>query len=147
MLYFDSNNYQVANDATRDILFMYRDLIESYRGFGHGIDTGSFDAFATVTCHVEDSALELDQDLLRVGGVVALLCHLSDSWDETDLPPSGPWMKRVCSSLDSLVFHEHEDLRDAVRAGLEDEAQFRSMLPAIYDRHVVGYFRRLSRAD
>ena len=37
----NEENYSVAINAICDILYMYYDLVESYKGFGHNIETGN----------------------------------------------------------------------------------------------------------
>lgn len=75
------DNYQEAHQVLRDILFLYVDLAESYDGFGHGIDTGTFDPFHFLDAEVEvppGYASPVNLNLLRQGSAIALLCGLYD---------------------------------------------------------------------
>jgi hypothetical protein len=88
----NSDNYPQAVAALRDVLYMYYDLITSYGGFGHSIDTGTFDPFFYMDCYVNEPkgyTFGIDIDLIHKGAAVALLCRLSDYWDDYDEAPGG----------------------------------------------------------
>ncbi|MEM6611323.1 MAG: hypothetical protein AAF652_03540 [Cyanobacteria bacterium P01_C01_bin.72] len=79
------DNYQKAYDAIRDILYMYVDMIDSYEGFGHNIERGKFSPLDFVDALVLESkgyTFGIDILLLQSGSAIALLCELSDMWDE-----------------------------------------------------------------
>lgn len=145
-----SENYQIANDAVRDILFMYRDLIESYAGFGHGIDTGTFDAVEFLKIDVREqpgSNLDLDIELIRTGAAISILCGLLDSWDEGVAPSD--WMGttgligRSYIELSNGRFAFDDLIENAVRSAFDDEQRFLATLRPVYEKHVIGYFKEL----
>lgn len=138
-------NYLEANAAMRDILFMYRDLIESYHGFGHGIDTGTFSSFDFVDTELLEEpsySLDMDMNLLRQGSAVALLCGLSDFWDESegDIAGLGKWGEELRDLLKDGRLDHLPLAKEAVEAGLESEDNLRALLPGVYREYVVGYF-------
>ena len=143
----DQNNLHLANAAIRDILFAYRDLIESYRGFGHGIDTGTFDPFAFLDVEISEAmneSLGLNRLLLRSGAAIAILCAISDAWDEkSDEVSQSQFFRRIRQALGNDTLKDLPDLRRELLVGLENETEFRDGLSAIYEKYVCGYFDRL----
>ena len=75
---------------------------------------------------------------------VALLCFVSDAWDEE--VASKAVFARIQSALAAAALQDLPDLRAALECGLEDESLFRSRLPELYSVHVRGYFERLLAA-
>ena len=141
----DINNYNLANAATRDILFMYRDLVESYGGFGGTIDVGSFDAFSFLDAEVreaEGETLEIDVDLLRRGSSVAILCGIHDALCKD---PASDFFRRIVNARDAKLFDFDPHLRAAIDAGIDrEERVFFDRLPPVYDRFVKAYHRHLA---
>ena len=141
------------DDAIRHILYMYRDMAESYGGFGHNIDTslGRFDAPGLVNLPDEAIAPSLhphDLELLRVGAAIALLCDLSDAWDEAG-NAAGNSLRLIAArlALQHGRFAAYPDIARAFELGFgDDETAFRNQLAAVYDRHVRGFFARLAGA-
>ncbi len=141
-----ADNYFEAEAAIRDILFMYRDLIRSYDGFGHNIDVGTFDPFTFVNADLyesPDSTLAMDMDLVHQGSAVALLCHLSDFWDEGHGLNQWNWGKKLRGVLKQGRLNHLPLAKEAIMAGFESEETFRSLLPGVYTQYVLGYFQRL----
>jgi len=144
----DETNYEVANNATRDILFMYRDMIECYGGFGGTIDTGSFDALAFLDFSVHErpgTTLGIDVELVQQGSAVAILLKIHDAWCKGDgeILPRSTFTDQVREALDRGRFDHLGVARAALDAGLKSLELFLSRLPAVYDAYVLGYFRRL----
>lgn len=144
----DEHNYELADAATRDILFLFRDLVISYGGFGHGVNCGQFDPFLFSNVIVRESegvSLGIDVRLLMSGSAIAIMCAISDAWDETDprYTLSSPYFKRVKGLLRNDGFPDFPDLRKTLEIGLSDEDRFRARLPVIYEEYVFGYFLKL----
>ena len=144
----DEHDFDVANAAIRDILFLFRDLIVSYDGFEHGVDAGQFDPFAYSEVDIQEpdgSSLGIDTNLLVTGSAVALISAISDTWDEfePEFAVSCDYFKRVKDTLDNGGFEDFPDLRKVLKLGLFDEDAFRALLPAVFDKYVSGYFRSL----
>ncbi len=110
----NEENYPVAIAATRDILYMYYDLVESYEGFGHNIETGNFDPIFFVDCYLFEPkgfTFGIDVNILHEGSAIAILCKFSDYWDEHHTAPEGEFaleVKRILSEsrLDHLSLAE-----------------------------------------
>lgn len=155
------SNSVVARQALRDILFMYVDLIKSYGGFGHNIETGGFEALAFLDAVVVEPpgySFDLDAELLHRGSSIAILCGLSDIRDDHD-----EWQATLCPGWEDeeqrfdkqaqgtwkalqsgRLAHLPADLQRAVALGFEaDDDAFRKQLKVVYQEHVVGYFRNL----
>ncbi|AKH15713.1 hypothetical protein [Deinococcus soli (ex Cha et al. 2016)] len=49
------HDHQEASQALRDILFLYVEMAESYAGFGHAVDTGTFDPYQYLDAETEPS--------------------------------------------------------------------------------------------
>jgi hypothetical protein len=147
----DEHNYQLADDAIRDILFMYRDLVLSYRGFGHNVDRIRYNAFEYSHVEVRErqgETYDIDTELLMSGSAIAIICMISDIWDESDPSDLMPcaYFKRVEDQLNNGGFADFPDLQKVLRFGLKDEAAFRALLPQVYEDYVLGYFRELVRS-
>lgn len=143
----NKENYHVAINAIRDIIYMFYDLVESYKGFGHNIDTGNFDPVFFVDCYLyepKDITFGIDVNVLHEGSAVAILCKFSDYWDEHGTAPEGEFaleVKRLLSGgrLDHLLLPE-----EAIKSAFEDEEKFRNLLNNIYEKYVIQFFKRLS---
>ncbi len=143
----NQENYPVAINAIRDILYMYYDLVESYKGFGHNIETGSFDPIFFADCYLfepQGITFGIDVNVLHEGSAVAILCKFSDYWDEHGAVPEGEFaleVKRILSEgrLDHLPLAEQ-----AIKLAFEDEDRFRDLLDEAYEKYVVQFFKRLA---
>lgn len=140
-------NYVVAISAIRDILYLYYDLVESYNGFGHSIDIGKFDPIIFADCYLfepEGKTFGIDVNILHEGSAVAILCKLSDYWDENGLLPNDEFVmqvKRILSEgrLDHLPLAEQ-----AIKEAFQDEDRFRNLLDEVYKNYVLERFRKLA---
>ena len=142
----DETNYPIADDAIRDILFMYRDMIDSYHGFGATIDVGSFDAMAFLNCSVaEPLQPQTEEQLLQEGSAVCLLQRLYDTWAKSsgETLPATAFVSEVREALAQGRFDHLALARAALEAGFQSEEAFWARLPKVYDAYVVGYFKRL----
>ncbi|WP_415831191.1 hypothetical protein [Deinococcus frigens] len=107
-------NYEEARQALRDILFLYVDLAEGYGGFGHGVDTGTFDPFRFIDADVDvapEYASPVDLDLLRQGSAVAILCSLYNMWSEfDDVNSTSTWSERLHTAIAQARFEYCPDI-------------------------------------
>lgn len=142
----NEENYPIAVNAIRDILYMYYDLIESYKGFGHNIDTGKFDSIFYADCYLyepEGITFGIDVNILHEGSAVAILCKLSDYWDEFEAVPKDEFtlnIKQIISEgrLTHLPLAER-----AIKMAFEDEEKFRDLLDKVYEKYVFNFFQKL----
>lgn len=143
----NSDNHPAAVEAVRDIIYLYYDLIVSYGGFGHNLERGEFDPFFFVDCWVKEPkgyTFGLDVKLLQQGSAVALLCELSDFWDDHEESPVGSSLGVQLQQLLSTGRLGHLPLtEEAITCGLHTEDSFRGKLPQIYQSYVSGFFKEL----
>lgn len=151
-------NLREAQDAIRDILYLFTFMVEEYGGdfggFGHNLDTGKFSAlnFLDATEASDQTyKLMIDWPLLHSGSAISLLCRLSDFWDDYEISPrvatESSWhgAPEVRSALAAGRFDHLPTIKPAVVLAFGDDQQkFREALVHVYQEHVLGYFRRLA---
>ena len=146
----NTENYQDALDAIRDIRFLYVEMAESYSGFGHASDVNiNFDPLKYVDAELDNPpgyAPLIDMDFLRNGSAVLILCRLYDEWCEHD----AVYGSRYKDAIEGGRLHFTPDVetvaKEALRRGqipVEDPWLDAAVEP-IYQRYVVKYFGRLS---
>lgn len=146
-----TDNYQEANDAIRDILFMYVDLVESYEGFGHNIERGKFNALDFIDARVVESegyTFAIDETLLFPGAAISLLCDLSDAWDEYETwhVKNWPVINEIQEAYEANRFSHMPDIEKAIELGFgNNEEEFRDQLKVVYKAYVCGYFERIAQ--
>ena len=147
-------NYEEAQEATRDILTMFVDMAESYSGFGHAVDIAlRFDPLKFVDADLSPDVVWVDIDLLRSGSAVAVLASLYDLWCEVeavDVPHRNRLQKEA---IEAGRLHHSPDIEAVAREALRrdrmplEDPWFEEVVQPIYRKHVLGYFRRLSEMD
>jgi hypothetical protein len=133
--------------ATRDVLGMYWDMVTTYSGFGHSVDTGSLNFLRFVDLPVEqaDPSILEELQLVRIGSAIAILCQVDDSWLEYDtFPADSPYYRGIAEALESGRLAHLPEFETAVRAGLASFASFRAAANPLYEKYVVGYFQYLA---
>ncbi|MCB9849698.1 MAG: hypothetical protein H6817_03245 [Phycisphaerales bacterium] len=141
----DETNYEIANSAVRDILFMYRDMAETYAGFGGTIDTGTFDPFDFLEVEVvekEGYSLDIDARLLRNGASVAIVCSLHDALCKE--PAVWSLRDQTIQVRDAGLFDFDDALRAVIDAGLAPTEEFFGGLATVYERLVRPYLKYLA---
>ncbi|MEO0468724.1 MAG: hypothetical protein AAF206_03815 [Bacteroidota bacterium] len=145
------DNYQEAQDAIRDILYMYVDLIESYGGFGHNIERGKFSPLDFVDAPIlepEGYTFGIDILLLQSGSAIALLCTLSDAWDEYETwdVKNWPTVSLIKEANDAERFTHLPMIQEAFNLAFgSDEEAFREQLTRVYKKYVCSYFSKLAK--
>lgn len=143
----NAENYTQAIAAIRDILYMYYDLVESYEGFGHSIETGSFDPIFFADCYLferEGTTLGIDVNILHEGAAVAILCKLSDYWDDNDMSVEDEFLLQVKQILSEGKLDHLPLAEQAIKIAFDDEEEFRDTLDEVYKNYVVRRFRKLA---
>ncbi|OQX19650.1 MAG: hypothetical protein BWK76_03940 [Desulfobulbaceae bacterium A2] len=143
-----SDTLPAAQAAIRDILNLYVDMIRSYGGFGHGLDTGTFAPFEFVDARLPaspDASADLDLALLHAGAAIAVLCVLADCLDESGtLQGTWPFVVRARVALDAGRFAHLPEIQQALRLAFKgSEEAFRAQLARVYHIYVLAYFRQL----
>ena len=146
------NNYQEAYDAIRDILYMYVDMVESYEGFGHNIERGKFSPSEFIDVPVmepEGYTFGIDILLLQSGSAIALLCELSDAWDEYETweVKNWPLIPLIKEAKEMGRFNHLPEIKEAFSLAFSsDEEAFREQLIRVYKKYVCGYFSKLAKS-
>jgi hypothetical protein len=134
--------WQEAEDAIRDILFLYWGLTE-YNGITEVVETGTFDPWRFLDCTVEEGYGDADTaQLLHQGAAVALLSELMDWWENSS-GRTAPASYRV--ALEAGRFDHLPAARAAVTAGLDGVDPMYPFLAVVYEDYVLALFDRLSR--
>lgn len=137
-----------AEAAIRDILYLYVDMIESYGGFGHNLDAGSFAPLEFIDSEVvcpEGHTFALNVDLLHAGSAIAILCSISDCLDELDtVSLEWPLIARAKEAFAEGRFRHLPVIHEAFRLAFGgNESTFRIQLLKVYQQHVLAYFSKL----
>ncbi|MCL2310264.1 MAG: small ribosomal subunit Rsm22 family protein [Proteobacteria bacterium] len=148
-MHITNDTLRYAQDAIRDILYLYVDMVSSYGGFGHGLETGRFSPFEFIDAKVlppPGYTFELDEALLHAGSAIAILCAVSDCWDEQEsVSFNWPIIKAAREALDAGRFDHLPEIKQAFLLGFgTDLAAFTKQLEVVYQNHVLAYFRSLS---
>ena len=146
-------NYEEANQAIRDILFLFKELADGYHGFGHAADYGlRFDPLKFVDAELGPRFGWGDLDLLRSGSAVAMLCYVYDWWlEESGL--NGEHTAGIREALESGRLGRFPDIEAVLREAFRrneipiDDPWFEEAVVPVYRNHVLAYFRRLSTQD
>lgn len=149
-----SKNYLEAADAIRDILMMYVEMADGYKGFGHASDVHiRFDPLRFIDAETDDKAYYIDLDLLRSGSAVAILCAYYDLWAEEQHLHGHLSMERYQAALDEGRLSAFPDIEAVIREALSrgemsiDDPWFDEAVTPIYRKYVRDFFRRLADAD
>lgn len=144
------HDHQEASQALRDILFLYVEMAESYAGFGHAVDTGTFDPYQYLDAETEpsfESSFPVDIDVLRQGAVMAILCRLYDIWcDVEDLNDAST--SAIRAALVHGRFWRFPEVDQLLTAAFErnpsfDDPWLYEALQPIYRTYVADYFTTL----
>jgi hypothetical protein len=134
----DAQTAKRAQDAIRDILYLYRDLVQ-YGGLVGDHDLGAFEPWEFLQATVHGGwATDDDMKLLHEGSAVAVICDLMDEIDQR-----GRDIKRFRHALEAGWFDELPAAREAVRAGLTDTGELQEAFKPVYRDYVLGYLSTL----
>lgn len=150
------DNYEEAQDATRDILMMFVEMAEATSGFSHAVDIHiRFDPLRYVDAEAVD-LVSVNIDLLRSGSALAILAFFYDMWcefDAVDVPDPAGKDHRYKVAVETGRLHHSPDIEAVVREALsrnqmaQDDSWFDSAVQPLYRKYVLGYFQRLSAMD
>lgn len=149
------DNYQEAENAIRDILLTYVDLVEATAGFGHNADVYvRFDPFKFVDAKMDGTGSDyVDLDLLRTGSAIAIFCAFYNLWTEEQKLRGHPLTERFQAAVDEGRLNRFSDITNVIteaiyrnHAPIEDQWIDRAAEP-LYRKYVLGFFARLTRED
>lgn len=142
----NEENYPTAIAAIRDILYMYYELAQE-KYFFHSVDTGTFDPLFFADCwfcEPPGGGCSIDVDLLHKGSAVAILCQLSDIWDESCEIPETEFAFQVKHALEEDRFDHLPLAEHTIRLAFQNEEQFRESLTEVYKTHVLEFFKKIA---
>lgn len=156
MITIGTHNTMQGNQAMASVLLLYYHLLRD-GGFANDqtvyIDTAQFNGSDFLDTEVStDCADEIDQQLLREGAVMYLLCDLQDVIGEHDDNfLSQPTAQKIIGLLDtdnvlSTVPEIHKIL-ELLQASEEnfDHTEFSSTLSMVFEMYVVSRFAALTQ--
>ena len=147
-------NRHEALGALREILLLYVSLAENL-GFGDSVDADiRLDPLFYVDAEMNNRGYAplLDLDLLRTGSAIAALCILYDSWSG-EWPVDNRLTQGIKQALIEMRFRHVPDVQAVMVEAFRrnemplDDLWFDDAVAPIYQRHVRGFFERLSKRD
>ena len=125
-------------------------MVSSYGGFGHNLDTGRFSPIEFIDSKMlppPGYSPGVDEVLLHEGSAIAILCTISDCWDEQEsVSFHWPIIKTAKEAFDAGRFNHLPEIKKAFFLGFgSDETAFREQLEKVYRNHVLAYFEKLSK--
>lgn len=150
----DASNYRQGNKAMASVLLLYYHMIMD-GGFGNDqnvyIDPNDFDGFSYLNVQVvEDYRLDIDEQLLREGAIVYLLCDVKDVIAEhEDDYLREDLIKKVIALHKDGKFTAIPEAAELLRVvdvppSTLDYANFNNVLHDIYNKYVLGQFLRVT---
>ena len=150
----DENNYQEGNKAMASVLLLYYHLIKE-GGITNDqtvyIDTDDFDGFRFLDVKVNEDqvSLEIDQELLREGAVIFILCDLDDLLSERDETfmdeiDTGRIIQACKKGLFSFMPEVEQIVAMLVEHGYKyDFERYSELLAQVYQKYVLGRIKKL----
>ncbi|MDR2874310.1 MAG: hypothetical protein LBV44_00060 [Methylobacillus sp.] len=147
-MHVTSETLRYAEDAIRDILYLYVDMVSSYGGFGHNLDTGRFSPLEFIDSKIltpPGYTFGIDEALLHEGSAIAILCSISDCRDEQgSVSFHWPIIKAAKEAFDAGRLDHLPDIKQAFLLGFgNDDVSFIKQLKVVYQGHVLSYFKKL----
>lgn len=136
-----------ANEAIKDILFMYRELVNYSDLFDDfGIEDGSFEPSIYVDCNAEELGINQDDvKLLHEGAAIKLICSVFQAWGQGDYPNSEPHSVMIAKKLLEKERLKHiPELEHVLKTVLISSDKARESSKEIYKNYVLGYFKKLA---
>jgi hypothetical protein len=135
----DAQTGKRAQDAIRDILYLYRDLV-AYEGVVGDHDLGAFDPWEFLQATRYGSwVIDDDLKLLHQGSAVAIICDLVDEMEQR----RGD-IERVRQALESGLFDDLPTAKEALQVGLAGPRQMVDASAPVYREYVIGYLSSLT---
>ncbi|MEQ1610343.1 MAG: hypothetical protein ABL956_15460 [Hyphomonadaceae bacterium] len=155
MYQINHSNYAEADEAVRDILMMYVDLVDHTAGFGHAADIHiRFDPLKFIDAEIEgEGYYYVDLELLRSGSAIAILCGLFNLWCEEQPLVGHPLATRLELALAGGRLSRFPDIEAVIREAMLrpemalDDPWFDTAVAPIYQKYVVSFFGRLASSD
>ena len=138
--------YLQAQDAIRDILYMYKTCVEYKCLFeDFGLEDGKFDPFVFVDCDPEmvggDSS---DAKLLREGSTIKIVCTILQAWGQGSYPETDTVFTKDAKKLvKSGRLEKYQSQKTFIELSLASYEDTVEKSAEVYSMQVVGYFQRM----
>jgi hypothetical protein len=154
----NNNNPEECREVIKSVLWMYHDMITSYRGFGHNIDFEEIDYNKYFFTEPTDSMLNDIAMLMGHGSLIALCCEVVNLLDE------GRRSQKVLDTINQLLSNhkiknmpKEESLLSAMVLALKEQlptgnqdwtsltngSMLNKKLHEAYQHYVLGYYRKM----
>jgi len=136
-------SYQKSQEAVRDILYMYRELL--MRGCGlyddFGWEDGSFDPLSYIDISDDEGFDSNTLRLLREGSAIKILCEMLLYWGQGGYPEHKSYfMESIMQAYQARRFRLVPELEEAVRLGFGSANDLRFLSPKIWRNYIFAYF-------
>jgi hypothetical protein len=156
-MFIDFASAAQGNRAMASVLLLYYHLLRE-GGITHEqtvyVNPDDFDAFEYLTVRVEtDQQGEIDQELLREGAAIYLLCELNDVVTDYGADYlSQPFTKKILAALARDAVGVIPQVQKILQAVCEGEASLdypalQHSLHVVYEEYVVSKFRSFTHAS
>lgn len=152
------DNYREFQIAFGKVFWMYHDMVTTYSGFGHNIDFEhiEYERFFFASADEDMDGIYPDQmEIVRQGAFVALCCEVVNLLDEERRNKKvyqfitktleNPKIESMPLEKETLIaMRKSLDEEPTVEWGiLPGSSSFNKLLPEIYKRYVLGYYKGL----
>ena len=150
------NSHDKSKEIYKKILWLYSDMILSYRGFGHNLDYEDIDYMEYIFAYTEDEvAYGHLADIISKGSLIALCCEAVNLLDEESRSPK--FEEKILLLLEARIINQYKEyeviLKKILEAFSEDEdvgweshGKGKGLFIAlneIYEKYVVGYYKEM----
>ena len=135
-----------AQNAIRDILFMYRECADYsclYDDFGW--EDGEFEPLDYIDCSADDIGMDgLDRQLLHEGSAIKLICHMMQCWGQGNYPQNvNSYTKQIKNAVRLGRLDHLPELKQALEDSFDNIKTIEKKCTALYQKYIVGYFNKL----
>ncbi len=144
-----SKKYIIAENAIRDILYMYYVCVD-YNGLfdDFGTEDGDFDPFYFIDCSVDKVGYELNYKLLHEGSAIKISCQIMQAWGQggyTGIKSKG--LERIKSLVKSERVDHIPELKAFIELALISQEKAEEKSKEIYDKYVLGRYRAIANGN
>lgn len=140
------DNFNKASEAIRDVLFMYKTLIE-YSGLydDFGSEDGKFEPEIFIDCKASDYCIgEDDARLLHEGSAIKLICSVFQAWSQGGYPVSySQAAEKARNILENGSISHMPELETTLKVALSSCEDAQPHFKVVYEKYVKSYFKSL----
>ena len=149
-------NIQKSKECYLKVLWLYQDMITSYKGFGHNLDYEDIDYMNLIFTYTEDDiSYSHISSIISEGALVALCCAAVNLLDEESRSPSfEAKIKKILASDMITYFKDTERVLNKIISAFGEEVRLdwetvglgkvlKLELDSLYDKYVIGYYHKM----